>query len=191
VLVLGFMHRSKNLLGTIRSFQVAAPSCPPIALVIRGDYPDGDLYCERDIHEVAERRGREVHIQREWVDDADVPHLLSAATFSVINRDSPNYGASGQVHVAAPYVPLAVADRPIHHEAIAAGAVPFGVASGVGVDGISESCVDAIMGLSLSKELRDEVNAGLRSMSRDTKWSTLARSRYLPIYEEAVRRANR
>lgn len=191
VLVWGFVSKPKNIEGTIRSWAAAYPDLPRPAgggqwvLVVRGLPPRHSRH-HLELEEVAAFLGRPVKLQLTYSSTDDLRHVMAAAEFGVLSNDNWNLSASGQVHAAAAaQLPLAVADRPIYAEAIAAGAVPFQVPEAPDCYRANESLVNAMVGLARCERLRRGVAADLYELAIDTAWANVAQA-HVDIYGEVL-----
>jgi len=102
-----------------------------------------------------------------------VRDVMAAFDCAVLNTSSQTLSASGQVHLhAAHHVPLAVANRPIYHDAVQAGAVPFDVPDDSYK--FSLSGVNAISALAASKAVRASVKQAMQDFAIRTAWPKVA-----------------
>lgn len=180
----GFVGPSKNVLGTIQSFALAYLSLPcRCTLVVRGKPNFHHPYVHK-MEEVVERLNRPISMQYVYTEPKDLPAMYAAADLVVLNTTSNTFSSSGQVHQAAVFgCPLVVANRPIYHQAIAAGAVPFDV----GIEHeASMPMANAMVGMINSENLRRRVSCGMAFLAGQTSWSTLAKNHYKPLYERVV-----
>jgi glycosyltransferase involved in cell wall biosynthesis len=193
-LVFGFIGSGKNTAMTVLAFGAACAqrlcASSKTTLVILGENTD-PLYVTQSLRPAiaATGYGPCIKLIERFTMPDDVPHIMAAADFAVLNSQSHNLSASGQVHQHAAHgVPLAVADRPIYTDAIRAGAIPFRVNEESRPDHPTQSAINAIGALASSKQLRSVVGNRLYRATRKTTWAKLVPT-YLMLYAGEIKDA--
>jgi glycosyltransferase involved in cell wall biosynthesis len=185
-LVFGFQGPSKNTICTVRAFadSLSRRYHDNGVLVIAGDFADSIKSYLMEVQGAVDETGygRHVVLKPGFTDTADVPHVMAAADFGVLNTDGWTLSASGAAHVYMRYgVPLAVANRPIYNEAIRAGALPFMLGSDASVPTLN--AVNAIGALVRDTELRQTVGAEMRQFAERTSWEVVAK-KHIELYTQ-------
>lgn len=180
-LCFGFQGPNKNTVATVRAFAegMARRLIENTVLAISGDAGDTGYYTHISGAILESGYRRNFVVQPSWTRPEDVPHVMAAADFGVLNSNSPVLSSSGAAHVFARHgVPLAVANRPIYVGAIQGGAIPFEVNG-------SEptlSMVNAVAALARDDSVRRCVGTQLRAWSASTSWDVVAKQ-HLAVYE--------
>jgi glycosyltransferase involved in cell wall biosynthesis len=183
-LVFGFVGHGKNIEGTVFAFAegLARRWIPPnVTLCIVGDASDEryPMYLEQAID--ATGYGPCIKFMRKLVPVGTVPHIMAAADFAVLNTNAHTLSASGAVHAHIAHgVPLAVAARPIYHDALSAGALPFDL-NDEHPNRPTLSAITALSVLARCPTARAIVSDGMKKLAAETRWSTLV-ERYKNLY---------
>jgi len=185
-LVFGFIGNSKNIVATVLAFGDGLTRGwirGNAMLCIVGDSGGDTIYVERALKPAIDATGWNMNIRliEKFVAPEEVPHMLAAAAFGVLNTTSWSLSASGQVHAYAAHgVPIAVADRPIYTEAVHAGAIPFTV--GAAADQPTLDMIVAIAALARDQQLRATIRATMVKYAMETGWTRLV-PRYVALYK--------
>lgn len=175
-LVFGFVGPNKNILHTIKSFATAkAARLIPHdrMLIIRGQCTDPSYGQAVDAAICASGYEDTIRFSPAYTSDKDVPHVMSLASWGVLNSTSLTYSASGQVHLYASYgVPFAVAARPIYRDAIEAGMPAFWLAEDPGQ--VTQASVSTIAGVARDFPLQNKLRARLKQFHHRTSWEKLS-----------------
>lgn len=188
-LVFGFQGRGKNPKNTIYNFTqgCAQRLIRDTLLVIKGGGANRDPNFAEQIDREKEQAGYENRVFRldGFVPVPQVADVMAAADFGVLNTDSWNLSASGQTHLYAAHgVPIAVPTKPIYHEAIMAGAVPF-EHHHLEMWKPTQSGVDAIASLAKDERLRNRVAFDMERFALQTRWDKIA-SVHATLYKELM-----
>jgi hypothetical protein len=175
-LVIGFATSGKNIEGTINAFAagITRRLINKSLLVIVGDDAQTNYYGR--LQRCISSTGYDTHflLRPHFVAHEQLQHVLAAADYAVLNRQVDYVlSASGSVHVCAgAALPLAVANRPIHVDAIEAGAIPFEVEPNAATP--TASAIMAISALSRDAGLRVEVGKRMFGYGQRTAWPIIA-----------------
>lgn len=189
-LVNGFISRGKNLVGTIRAFAQAIQRWGTKigVLVVKGSDEYSGPFASGLLPAVITECGVEetrVFLRTGYSQDADVPHIMAAAQYGILNTVSNTLSASGQVHLhAACGLPIAVANRPIYSDAIRAGLPCFEVDQR-DPEWPHESLVSVIGCLAGSADFRAFCQERALALAADTAWSKIAEMT-VTIYQKLV-----
>lgn len=182
ILVQGFIGPGKNLFGTVFTFAEAMSRrwLPAgTALVLVGALADSPAFLTRfNSAIVATGYTPMILVRSSFVPAPKMPDVMAVASCAVLNTTSWNLSASGAVHAHAAHgVPMAVADRPIYTEAVAAGALPFEV-DREQPEKPTQSAVCALAALASSPAVRGSVGKSVYEWAQRTRWSKLVQDYY-------------
>jgi glycosyltransferase involved in cell wall biosynthesis len=123
-----------------------------------------------------------IFIKPSFIPRKNMHHAMAALDFAVLNTDADTLSSSGALCMHASHgVPLAVANMPIYHAGIAAGAVPFDVTG----DDPDQSLVNAIAALANSKSMRTVIAQSLLRYAKTNSWNVIA-ERHIKMYEKIL-----
>jgi len=194
-IALGFVSGSKNVACTVLAFgdALARKMVPPDAVFFVAGSSQGDIvYTNNSLRPALDYTGAagiNLHFLDHFIKDEEIPHVLAAVDYGVLNTLSDNLSASGQVHQLATYgVAAAVANKPIYAEGIIAGAIPFEVSpnlTGSRPDHPTASLVAAIGALASDKALRAACAQRMAAYGKATAWSVIA-GKHAALYKELL-----
>ena len=185
-LVLGFQGPSKNPVGTIRGFAtaVARRLAPRAALVISGEAADQTWWSIIQGNTVATGYNNRIFYNPSFVAADQVQYVMAAADWGVLNTHAWVLSSSGAAHLYAAHgVPIACANRPIYHEALQAGAIPFDLESDVEVP--STSLINAVGALAAHVDVREQVASDMRDWAQATAWPRIG-MKHIELYHRVL-----
>lgn len=186
-LVYGFQGPNKNTHMTLRTFALACSLrlAGNALLVIAGEASDDRYMLSLGSEIDASGHLNRLFLAPGFTPVEDVPHVLAAADFSVLNSNSWVFSSSGAAHaLAAHKVPCAVVNRPIYREAIGGGALPFELHEG-SCDTPSQSLVTALGALAVGPRLRAAIAEAQRAWVEAVAWPKIA-ERHMQLYRKVL-----
>lgn len=185
-LVQGFQGPSKNTVATIRAFAVATARrlITKSILVVSGEAYDPSWWGVLSGVANATGYADRILVSTGFTQPHNMAAVMAAADYGVLNTNAWVLSSSGAAHMFAAHgVPLTCANRPIYHEAIQGGAIPFWLnEQDVGLPSLS--MVNALAALASDSDVRKTVRYELLSWATRTAWERIAR-RHLEVYEGA------
>lgn len=189
-LAFGFFGPNKNLIATVRAVGavIARRLCSKIVFVLSGDNAEQHQIYMSNVAGATYATGYfdRFILRKSFTPVADIPDVMAAVDFGVLNTTSHVLSASGAANVFLRHgVPLAVANRPIYTDAIRAGAIPFNIDEGR-VEEPSGSMINAVAALARSAAVRSAVRAEELRHIQDVAWSRVAQLHH-DLYQELLK----
>lgn len=181
-LVQGFQGPSKNTVATIRAFAegISRRLIPKSVLVISGEAAEPSWW--NTLNGVAYSTGYEhrIIISTRFTKQHEMPAVMAAADYGVLNTNAWVLSSSGAAHMFAAHgVPITCANRPIYHEALQGGAIPFWLGESPEIPTLST--VNAIAALASHQSVRQAIRHDMLEWAERTSWQKIAK-RHMEAY---------